>query len=397
MRSAIRTGRPPAPVHRARCSISFVFFVNGFLLASWLPHIPEVKERLALNDLQLGIALLAMAAGAVLALPFAGWLTGMLGSRLTTRAACLALCLFLPAPVLVPTLPALMLALLLLGAANATLDVAMNAQGVLIEDRYPRPIFASLHGLFSAGGLAGASLAGLAVSGGVAAPLHVLGFAASITMILPAATRSLLQDQAGKARANSVLARPSGALLGLGALALLALMAEGAIGDWAAVFLREVRGAGMDSAAIGFAGFSLAMAAGRFSGDWARRQWSAASLLRASGLVSALGMTIALTAPGLVGAIFGFTLFGLGLANMIPILFGAAARAKGVTAGFGIAAVATAAYGGFLAGPPLIGLTAELVGLQLGLVAILVAALAIAAFANLVRHSAERALVMAGA
>jgi len=290
-----------------------------------------------------------------------------------------------------------MLELLLLGAANATLDVAMNAQGVLIEDRYQRPIFASLHGLFSAGGLAGASLAGLAVSGGVAAPLHVLGFAASITMILPAATRSLLQDQAGKARANSVLARPSGALLGLGALALLALMAEGAIGDWAAVFLREVRGAGMDSAAIGLAGFSLAMAAGRFSGDWARRQWSAASLLRASGLVSALGMTIALTAPGLVGAIFGFTLFGLGLANMIPILFGAAARAKGVTAGFGIAAVATAAYGGFLAGPPLIGLTAELVGLQLGLVAILVAALAIAAFANLVRHSAERALVMAGA
>ena len=153
----------------------------------------------------------------------------------------------------------------------------------------------------------------------------------------------------------------------------------------------------MDSAAIGFAGFSLAMAASRFSGDWARRQWSAASLLRASGLVSALGMTIALTASGLVGAIFGFTLFGLGLANMIPILFGAAARAKGVTAGFGIAAVATAAYGGFLAGPPLIGLTAELVGLQLGLVAILVAALAIAAFANLVRDSAERALVMAGA
>jgi MFS family permease len=173
-------------VQWARRSISFVFFVNGFLLASWLPHIPEVKERLALNDLQLGSALLAMAAGAVLALPFAGWLTAVLGSRLATRAACLALCLFLPAPVLVPTLPALMLALLLLGAANATLDVAMNAQGVLIEDRYPRPIFASLHGLFSAGGLAGASLAGLAVSGGVAAPLHVLGFAAFITMILGA-------------------------------------------------------------------------------------------------------------------------------------------------------------------------------------------------------------------
>jgi MFS family permease len=144
--------------------VSFVFFANGFVVASWLPHIPEVKERLALSDFQLGIALLAMAVGSVLALPFAGWLTGRLGSGTATRAAGLAVCALLPVPVLSPNLPLLMLALLLFGAANGMLDVAMNAQAVLAEGRYQPPILSSLHGLYSTGGLAGASLAALAGS-----------------------------------------------------------------------------------------------------------------------------------------------------------------------------------------------------------------------------------------
>jgi hypothetical protein len=381
--------KPAIASRRARLSISLIFFINGFVVASWLPHIPEVKERLALSDLQLGIALLAMAMGSVLALPFAGWFAGRFGSDVATRTAGLGLCLLLPAPVLAPTLAVLMLALLLFGAANGVLDVAMNAQGMLIEDRYPQPILSSLHGLFSAGGLGGASLAGLAAWLGIASPFHGLGLAALLVLLLLVVTRFLLPDQIGKASAGSLLALPSGALIGLGALAFMALMAEGAIGDWAAVYLREVRGAGMDGAAIGFAGFSLAMAAGRFGGDWARRQWGAAALLRTSGLAAVLGMAIALTAPGLVGAVLGFTLFGLGLSNMIPILFGAAGRANGVTAGLGIAAVATTGYGGLLAGPPLIGFAAEVIGLRFALVAILLGALAIAVFADLVRDRAE--------
>src|SRR5215472_7454216 len=105
-------------------------------------------------------------------------------------------------------------------------------------------------------------------------------------------------------------------------------------------------------------------------------------LLRAGGLVAAFGMTIALTAPELVLAVFGFALFGLGLANMVPILFGAAGRARGVPPGLGIAAVATAGYAGLLTGPPMIGVTAELVGLRLALVTILFGVLVVAAFAT---------------
>ncbi len=384
------TYRVPSPtLRRARLSISFVFFVNGFVVASWLPYIPEVKERLALGDFQLGIALFAMAAGSVVALPAAGWLAGRFGSQAAVKASSLALCLLLPAPVTAPSLPVLLLALLLFGAVNGMLDVAMNAQAVQVEDRYPRPILSSLHGLYSTGGLAGASLAALAGWAGLSATTHVLCVMGILAPPLFIATRFLLHDEAGWATRDAVLAWPSRALLGLGALSFLALMAEGAIGDWAAVFLREYHFAGMDGAATGFAGFSLAMAAGRFGGDWMRRRWGGATLLNAGGLIAGLGLAMALFAPGLMLSVAGFTVFGLGLANMVPILFGAAGRTKGMTAGLGIAAVATPGYGGLLGGPPLIGTTAELIGLRLALVVILLGVLVIAASASLVRGKTD--------
>jgi MFS family permease len=374
-------------LRHARISVSLVFFANGFAVASWLPHIPEVKERLALGDFLLGVALFSMAVGSVLVLPIAGWSAGRFGSGATTRAAGLALCLLLPAPVLAPNLVTLILALLLFGAANGMLDVSMNAQAVLIEDRYRRPVLSSLHGLYSTGGLAGASVAALAASIEISAPAQTLGLAAVLAPSLLAISRFLLRSKVRGTGRSAVLAWPSRALLGLGALAFLALMAEGAMGDWAAVFLREYRGAGMDGAATGFAGFSLAMAAGRFGGDWVRRRWGAPILLRVGGLAAAVGITIALIAPGLVLSVLGFTLFGLGLANMIPVLFGAAGRTRGMTPGLGIAAVATTGYVGLLAGPPLIGMTADFVGLRLALVTILCGVLAVAAFAGIVRKN----------
>jgi hypothetical protein len=230
-----------AGLRHARMSASLVFFANGFVVASWLPHIPEVKERLGLDDFLLGIALFSMAAGSVLVLPLAGWCAGRFGSDLTTRTAGLALCVLLPAPVVAPDLVTLIVTLLLFGAANGMLDVSMNAQAVLIEDRYRRPILSSLHGLYSTGGLAGASLAAAAASVGIPSAVQTFGLTVVLMPLLLAISRYLLHDEARGTDRGAVLAWPSRALLGLGALAFLALMAEGAMGDWAAVFLREYR------------------------------------------------------------------------------------------------------------------------------------------------------------
>src|SRR5262245_64517100 len=121
---------PLAPPVHSRQAVAVFFFVNGFVLASWVPHIPAVKARHVISDGALGLVLLAMAAGAVFALPLAGWLVGRAGSRRLTSMAALACGLLLPLPLLSPSVPLLVLALFLLGAGNGTLDVAMNAQAV---------------------------------------------------------------------------------------------------------------------------------------------------------------------------------------------------------------------------------------------------------------------------
>src|SRR5262249_26563347 len=167
--------------------------------------------------------------------------------------------------------------------------------------------------------------------------------------------------------AGPVLARPSGTLLALGLLAMLGLMAEGAMADWSAVYLHDTLGASPPVAAIGFAAFSLAMAAGRLSGDALVGRLGAHRVLRGSSATAAVGLGIALLVGRPAVGIVGCALVGLGIANIIPILFSAAARVPGVPPGRALAAVATTGYLGFLAGPPLIGIVAEAAGLATGL------------------------------
>ena len=362
----------------SRCAVSALFFVNGAILASWVPYVPMVKQRLGIGDGLLGVVLLFMAIGALGALPFAGTLVGRLGSRTVSVGAGLGLCLSLPLPVLAPTPFLVALALLVFGALNSTLDVAMNAQAVEVEQRRGRALMSSFHAMFSVGGLAGALLSSVIAAAGVRATDHILAAALLGSVAILIARSALI---AVAPSPSPVFVRPTRGLLGLGVLALCALMAEGAIGDWSAVYLMDSRGASQSVAAVGFAAFSLAMAGGRFAGDHVARRLGAACLLRLSGVLATGGLLLALIVKEPVIAIAGFGLVGLGVANLIPVIFSAAGRAYAVAPGHGLAAVATTGYVGFLAGPPAIGLAAEVAGLPaaLGIVALACAAVAIAA------------------
>ncbi|OLE00358.1 MAG: hypothetical protein AUG80_02590 [Candidatus Rokubacteria bacterium 13_1_20CM_4_68_9] len=362
----------------SRCAVSALFFVNGAILASWVPYVPMVKQRLGIGDGLLGVVLLFMAIGALGALPFAGTLVGRLGSRTVSVGAGLGLCLSLPLPILAPTPFLVALALLFFGAFNSTLDVAMNAQAVEVEQRRGRALMSSFHAMFSVGGLAGALLSSVIIAAGVGAADHILTAALLGSVAILIARSALI---AVAPSPSPVFVRPTRGLLGLGVLALCALLAEGAIGDWSAVYLMDSRGASQSVAAAGFAAFSLAMAGGRFAGDHVARRLGAACLLRLSGALAAGGLLLALIVKEPVIAIAGFGLVGLGVANLIPVIFSAAGRAYAVAPGHGLAAVATTGYVGFLAGPPAIGLAAEVAGLPaaLGIVALACAAVAIAA------------------
>ncbi len=359
-------------VRAGRGGVGTVFFLNGFVLASWVPYIPLVKRAHGLGDGTLGGVLLAMAIGAVAVLPIAGWLVSRVGSRHVTLLAAATLAMALPLPVLAPSAALVAGALALLGAANATLDVAMNAQGVAVEAALGRPLLSSFHGLFSLGGLVGAGVAVGTMSTGVTATAHVVAVTLGSLATLIAMGGALLPASPSDTARGPVFAWPPRRLLGLGGLSFCALLAEGAMGDWSAVYLHEDLGASPALAGAGFAAFSLAMAVGRFSGDHLAARLGPVRLLRLSGGLAAVGLAAALVVGRPESAIVGAGLVGLGLANSVPVLFGAAGRMPGIAPGTALAAVATTGYGGFLAGPPALGLVADAVGLPaaLGLVAL---------------------------
>jgi hypothetical protein len=362
----------------ARWAVSAIFFLNGVVLASWVAHIPAAKAQHGLSDDRLGLVLLAMAVGAVSGLPLAAWLIARWGSRRMTGIASVGFCLALPLPVIAPNAWLVATALAVFGAMNALLDVSMNAQAVMVEDCYRRPIMPAFHALFSTGGVTGACVASTSMASGLGAAWHVSLVAAVSLTVLASALRRLLPSNERAAPAGPVFAWPQAALFPLASLTFCALLAEGAMGDWSAVYLRDALGTTGSLAAGGFAAFSLTMAAGRFGGTYLVGRLGGPRLLRCSGIASAAGLGFALIVATPCSALVGFGLVGLGLANVIPVVFSVAGRVPGVPAGTGLAAIATTGYGAYLAGPPLIGFAAGAAGLPAAL-AIVVASCALIA------------------
>ncbi|MFN8640254.1 MAG: MFS transporter [Candidatus Binatia bacterium] len=327
-----------------RFAVATLFLLNGAVLASWVPHIPSVQMRLGLSESALGFALLGMAAGALLAIPLAGWAIPRLGSRLVVRVSGLIFCAALLLPLLAGNLPQLFVALVLFGGANGAMDVSMNAQAVVVERRRRRPIMSWFHGMWSVGGLAGAALAALALHAGLSPFAHVIGAVLIAGTGCAVALRTLPPPKEDVQPDGPRLVRPAGALLALGMLAALALLAEGAIGDWSAVYLRRWLLTSASVAALGFAAFQTAMAAGRLTGDRLSARLGDASLLGLGSGVAAVALAAALVIGHPLAAALGCAAVGLGLSNVIPVLFRSAARVPGIAAAQGIAAVSSCGY-----------------------------------------------------
>ncbi len=372
-----------------------MFFVNGAAMATWVPLIPSVQQKLDLNAGQLGVALLGTAVGAVLSIPSTGWLVGRAGGRKVVTLAAIACCIILPLLPLAPNLPVLTIALVLFGAALGSMDVAMNIHGAVVEALYLRPLMSTFHGFYSIGGFAGAIISGLLAAAGQAPFNRALWPALLLAVAAVVGHRSLPPEQVAAAGERPGLRlrvpRLSWPLAALATMAFCSFLSEGASGDWSAVYLHKTLGVGTAVAATAFAAFSIAMAIGRLSGDWLTRRLGATVLLRVGGALAAVGLTatLLLGRPGV--AIAGFGLVGLGLANVVPTLFSAAGRSRAIPPRIAIASVAAAGYTGMLAGPPLIGFAAQAFTLTRALSAVVVCCAVIAVLAATVRYADEPA------
>jgi len=360
---------------KERIATLAVFLANGFGIGAWAVEIPRIKESLSLSDTSLGIALFAFALGAIVAMPLAGRLAPRFGSGRATAVLGATFVVALPLPAFVPNFPLLCFVLLALGAANGALDVSMNGHASTIETKWKSPIMSSFHAAWSAGGLLGAATGamiqkwGVGIVGGLALP------DVFIAVLVLAATVLALRDPGSRAGTpTNGLALPSAGVMKLAALAFLCMMVEGAVADWSAVFLRSALNGEASVAALGYSAFAFSMAVCRIVGDASVRHFGSSKVVALGGLVAAIGLALVLGLPNVLTACVGFALVGVGLANIVPVIFSAAGRST-VTPAIGVSMAATAGYAGFLVGPPLIGLGAGFLGLRLALCVLLVAAL----------------------
>lgn len=371
------TTTPP----RAAVAIFTIFLAHGLLVGSWVPHIALAQQRLDAGPAVFGLALLSIAAGAVLAMPLAGVEINRFGSRNVTLSAGVVFCLALLLPMHAPTLALFIPAGLVLGAAIGSMDVAMNTHGIAVEKALGHPIMSRLHGGFSLGGLVGA--------GAAAWLLPLLGatghglLASIVCLALLAACRPfLLASDIDKGLSGTHFAWPTRTTIGLGLLCFLALMAEGAVLDWSTIYFRDRFSINAGTAGLSYALFAGGMAASRLSGDWLRFNFGAVRMVVVSALLTAVATAAGIWAGSYPLALAAFTITGIGIGNIAPVLFAGGGRLEPDAPGRGIAAVTTLGYSGFLAGPPLIGFIAEATSLATGLFAIALACLVIAAFAR---------------
>jgi MFS family permease len=361
---------------KERCATVAVFFANGFAIGAWAVEVPRVKEKLGLSDTALGIALFAFALGAIVAMPLAGRFSAKLGSGRTTALLGALFIVAFPLPALVPSLAWLCLALLFFGATNGALDVSMNGHASAIETAWRAPIMSSFHAAWSAGGLVGAATGtmlqklGVGVTGGLALP-DVL-----VALLIVGAMTAALRDIGPRLAKATGFTLPTRAVMKLAALAFLCMMMEGAVADWSAVFLRSVLPHDAASAGLGYSAFALSMAACRVVGDVSVRRLGPGPVVALGGLLAAAGLALVLGLPSLVTAVVGFALIGIGLANVVPVIFSAAGRSTETPAA-GVSMAATLGYAGFLVGPPVIGFGAGLFGLRTALCVLLLAAVTV--------------------
>ncbi|GAB3502827.1 MFS transporter [Emticicia fontis] len=360
-------------LRNARISTLAIFLVCGIGLATWVPMVPLAKIRLQLNDAALGLILLCLGAGAMTIMPFTGSLINRYGSRLIMLIAALMIASVLPLLLFASTSIELAISLYLFGVAIGAIDVSMNAQAVIIQERTGKYIMSSFHGFFSLGGLIGSLGLGFFLGLGLSSTVAIFSISALLVLISVSQYSNLLPHSEEKQVETSTLIIPKGRVLILGLMCFVAFLAEGAILDWSAVFLKFHRNFTESTSGIGFAAFSVAMAAMRISGDKLINRFNPQTVVLYGALIAASGLLMAVIIPIGIATIIGFVLVGIGCANIVPVFFSTAGNLPDMAPSAAIAGVTTLGYIGQLAGPALLGFIAEITSLPLalGLVSIL--------------------------
>ena len=356
-------------------SVGFTFFTVSVLFGSWIARIPEVKAQLQMSEAQLGLVLLGLPIGAALGTLMATRQLRRMDLGRFTYYGALIMCFFMLFPAWMPTPLLLGIALFCVGFSEGMANVGMNSAASQVEKTQNILIMSACHGMFSLGGMIGAVSAGFVASLGVPLWLHLSGVVLILVILNYQLRFILLSIPNLETPSVGGFSLPPKALWGLAVIGFCIMLGEGAIADWSAIFLKEIRLSNVFVAALGFAGFSFFMALGRFFGDGLIQHFGYGNLVLGGSLLGGMGLLLAIAVPVAWITVIGFSLTGLGFSIVVPILFGRSAQLCPDRPAEGIAGIATSGIVGFMIGPPAIGFIAESFGLSNGLLTVVLLSL----------------------
>lgn len=382
---------------KERRSVAAVFATHGAVTGTFSSRLPWIADHLHLSAGKLGIALLMPSIGAIATMPFAGRAVARFGTRATAWALICVFALAMLGTSWMPNLPALAAVMVVSGAVGGTSDMAMNAQGILVEKRLGRSIMSGLHGSWSAGVLIAALAGSLAAHQHIDARVHFAIAAAVLAATVTWGTRGFrtTSTEVGLAEETKedvpLFVVPRGVILLIGLVGFCGIYGEVAAQDWSSVYMHRTLHGSEAQAAFTTGMFAFTMAAGRLSGDAVVGRLGAATTVRACGALGALGGILVVAAHAPVPAILGFMLIGIGVSVVVPLAFAAAGHA-GPNPTMGVAGVATIAYGAGMAAPGMIGGIADLTSLRVAFCAVTVLAGMVALGGGLLGRNAPTAV-----
>jgi len=380
----------PSPVlistvnRRERVSTRIAFLIAGLLMSAWAPLVPLVKARAGLDDGGLGLLLLCLGGGSIVAMPFAGYLTAHYGCRPVVIWATIVLCAVFPLLSTVVWLPGLVVAVIIFGASMGMLDCAMNIQSVIVEKTSGQALQSGFHGLYSVGGILGAGAMTALLTLGLDPLIAAVCIVATVLGSLYKAAPALLTY--GTERGGPLFAVPRGIVLHLGTLCFIVFLTEGALLDWSAVFLVSNRGLEPSIAGLGYASFAAAMTVGRLTGDTIVSKLGGVRVVTLGGLCAAAGMIVSLGIDGWPASLIGYAMVGVGCSNIVPVIFTAVGRQQRMPQAVAIPAVISMGYAGILIGPVFIGAVAHLSTLPFALSGVIALLFFVSATARLLRN-----------
>lgn len=350
----------------------FIFLALGLAISAWAVLVPFAKARLGVNEAELGLLLLLVGTGAIVSMPFAGWLTGKYGCRKTLIVSTTVFMLSLIGLAFVSSPWAFGLSLFMFGASSGVVDVGMNIQAILVEKERKRSMMSGLHGMYSVGGFFGALIISALLNLGLTPLSAILCLTISLIAGLLIMARYLF-PYGHESKNRKSFSLPKGSILMLGVLCFIMYMGDGVVLDWGALFMTTTKSISADTAGLSFAIFSVAISIGRLFGDRLVEWLGIRKMMTSSGIIAAIGFVIVMEAPSAWIAFAGFVVVGLGAANLIPLLFTIASRQKKMPVPQAISSVTTLGYLGLLVGPAMMGFIAHATSLYVvfGIVAAL--------------------------